>query len=126
MTWDWIGVRVALAVHDSQIAEHGGLPGVKHEGLLESAIIRPQQMQAYGEPNLCDLAAAYGYGIVRNHPFNDANKRTAFILASMFIQLNGWCFRADKAESVLVMYRLATGELSEHGFSEWLEANSSN
>ena len=122
--WVWLEASVALAVHDEQLAEHGGAGGVRDAGLLESALARPLQLASYGEPDVADLAAAYGFGIARNHPFIDGNKRTAFVAVELFLVLNGWSLTADDANCVLTMLALASGELSEAEFATWVRKHS--
>lgn len=118
--WVWIEESVVLAIHDEQIAEHGGGTGLRDLGLLQSALARPQNLAAYGDPDAAALAAAYGYGIVRNHPFVDGNKRTAFVAVELFLALNGYDLTANDAECVLVMLDLAAGELEEDAFVAWV------
>jgi len=115
---------VVLALHDEQLAEHGGSPGVRDAGLLSSALARPQNQVAYGDPSVFDLAAAYAFGIIRNHPFVDGNKRTGFLAAYVFLDLNGWELMAHEDEAVAAVLALAAGEIQEAGFSEWLKTNS--
>ena len=91
----WIEEAVVLAVHEEQLAEHGGAVGIRDLGLLQSALARPQHLVAYGKPDVAALAAAYGYGIARNHPFMDGNKRTAFTVTELFLTLNGYELLAD-------------------------------
>ncbi len=122
MDWVWIEATIIVAVHDMQIAEHGGGEGLRDAGLLESALARPQNLAAYGAPDAAQLAAAYGYGIARNHPFVDGNKRSAFIAAKLFLRLNGWDFVAEGTEHVGIMLRLAEGSLSEDDFATWIRA----
>ena len=119
----WIIPRLVYVVHEEQLAEHGGTSGVRDQGLLESALARPQNIEAYGnpKPNIFDLAAAYAYGIIKNHPFIDGNKRTGFLLAYIFLRLNGYGLNAPEAEAVLAVYSLASGEWIEKDFSRWLE-----
>lgn len=118
--WVWIDPAVILAVHDEQLAEHGGAAGVRDAGLMDSALARPQQLAAYGRPDAADLAAAYGFGLARNHPFVDGNKRSAFVAVELFLALNGWVLQADDAECVLTMLALAAGEIDEASFAAWL------
>ena len=120
--WIWIDVAVIYAVHNQQLAEHGGSAGVRDAGLLESALARPQNLVAYGEPDVHDLAAAYGYGIARNHPFIDGNKRTAFVAVELFLSLNGFNLTATDVDCVITMLALAAGELREEAFARWLRA----
>ena len=121
--WIWIDAAVIYAVHNQQLAEHGGSAGVRDSGLLESALARPQNLVAYGEPDVHDLAAAYGYGIARNHAFIDGNKRTAFVAVELFLSLNGFNLTATDVDCVITMLALAAGELREKAFTRWLRAN---
>ena len=121
--WIWLDPAVIYAVHNAQLAEHGGSAGVRDAGLLESALARPQNLLAYGEPDAYDLAAAYGFGIARNHPFVDGNKRTAFVSVELFLSLNGFSLLASDVDCVMTMLALAAGELSEESFARWLRAN---
>ena len=120
----WIGKALALAVHDRQLAEHGGSAGVRDESLLDSALARPQQLHAYGDPppELADLAASLAFGLARNHPFVDGNKRTAAVLCETFIELNGARLEADDLELYPLYLGLAEGSLSEAEFAIWLRA----
>jgi death-on-curing protein len=118
--WIWLDPAVIRAVHDEQLLEHGGAPGTRDEGLLESALARPRHLESYGTPDAAELAAAYGHGIARNHPFIDGNKRTAFVAVELFLDLNGWSLTADDADCVLTMLKLAAGELSEAQFAAWV------
>lgn len=120
----WIGKALALAIHNRQIAEHGGTAELRDEGLLESALARPQQLHAYGDPvpDIAHLAAALGYGIARNHPFVDGNKRTAHVAYRTFLALNGVEFVATDEEKYLTMLALAEGKLTEQDFAAWLRA----
>jgi death-on-curing protein len=113
-----------LAIHDEQLAEHGGGTGVRDDGLLESALARPQNRLAYdAKTDLPALAAAYAFGLARNHPFVDGNKRTAFVAAELFLELNGMTLTASDQDCVLTMLRLASGEIDEDEFAAWLRAN---
>lgn len=123
-TWLWLDGQVLLAVHDEQLAEHGGPLGIRDARLLESALARAQHLAGYGEPNVAELAAAYGFGIARNHPFADGNKRTAFVAVELFLLLNGWRLMADDASCVLVMLAVAAGELPESDFAAWIRSHS--
>jgi len=118
--WRWVARSVILAVHDAQLAEHGGLEGVRDAGLLDSALARPRNLAAYGEPDAAALAAAYGAGIARNHPFIDSNKRTAFVATELFLDQNGLELTADDADCVLTMLALAAGDLPEDAYADWL------
>lgn len=123
MGFVWIETTVVLAIHDAQLAEHGGLAGVRDAGLLESALARPQNLLAYGAPDAADCAAAYGFGIARNHPFIDGNKRTAFVCTELFLALNGYELTADDVSCVTTMLNLAAGEIDEAAFGGWLRAH---
>jgi death on curing protein len=118
--WVWVHPRVLHAVHDEQLAEHGGGTGVRDAGLFESAINRPQQLAHYGTPDVSELAAAYGYGISRNHPFIDGNKRTAFVALEMFLVLNGHELVADDADCVLTILAVAAGDIAESDLADWV------
>ena len=122
----WVDVRVALAVHEEQLAEHGGRPGIRDRGLLKSAMARPLNLDvlADGGADTAALAAAYLFGIVRNHPFTDGNKRTGFVAAELFLQLNGHELTASDGDCVITMLSVAAGELSEDDFAAWLRRNS--
>ena len=122
--WAWLDKQLILAVHDEQLAEHGGLSGVRDNGLLESALARPEHLAAYGEPDIAELAASYGYGIARNHPFIDGNKRTAFVAALLFLAFNHYSFKASDSDKVIVMLKVAAGEIAEAEFATWLRTNS--
>ena len=117
--WKWIDKAILLAVHDRQIAEHGGGQGIRDEGLLESAINRPVNLAGYGQPAAADLAAAYAFGIARNHPFVDGNKRTAWVAARLFLMVNAVEIAFDKAEATVMMQQLAAGDLSEDEVARW-------
>ncbi|MBW8785056.1 MAG: type II toxin-antitoxin system death-on-curing family toxin [Novosphingobium sp.] len=116
----WIEREVALAIHDRQLAEHGGATGVRNAGALESALARPRNRWSYGEDEFCALAAAYAFGLGRNHPFADGNKRTAWVLARLFMALNGLAIAFPVEDAVLTMLALAAGELSEDELADWL------
>ncbi len=123
----WIDRSVILAVHDQQLAEHGGSAGIRDAGLLDSALARPQNLLAYGkprDPDFAGLAAAYGFGIASNHPFIDGNKRTAFVAVELFLALNGYALIADDGDCVLTMLSLAAGELEEAAFAAWIRSRS--
>lgn len=120
----WLSKAGVMAFHAAQIAEHGGGgTAVRDEGLLESALARPQNMVAYEAPDLFELAAAYAFGIAKNHPFVDGNKRAAFIAAAAFLILNGQRLEAPEAEAVLQTLALASGQVDESGFADWLRSN---
>jgi death-on-curing protein len=124
MAWVWLDKRVLVAGHDEQIAEHGGASGLRDEGLLDSALARPVNLALYGEPDVFELAAAYGFGLAKNHAFIDGNKRIAAIAAEGFLALHGFSLSASDAELVVAILRLAASELDEVSFADWLRANS--
>lgn len=121
----WVSAELVEAVHERQIAEHGGGAGIRDHGLLESALAKPQQLYAYGGNNVDvpALAAAYGYGIARNHAFVDGNKRTAYVVMRLFLVLNGWELVARMPERYTTMLDLAAGHLAESELADWLRAN---
>ena len=121
--WIWLQPSVILAVHEAQLAEHGGAVGIRDSGLLESALGKPRNLEAYGDPDACALAASYGYGISRNHPFLDGTKRTGFVAVELFLSLNGFQLDADDAQCVLTMLAVAEGSITEDDFADWLRAN---
>lgn len=122
---EWVDGSVVQTIHDRQLAEHGGEPGLRDEGLLESALNRPKQLWNYGDPapDYCDLAAAYAFGIAKNHPFFDGNKRTAAVICELFLVINGVEFTIGEVEKYPYYLALAAGEISEPAFAEWLRAN---
>jgi death-on-curing protein len=121
---EWVLREVVSAAHEQSLAQFGGSAGVRDEGLLDSALGKPLNLFAYGKPSLFDLAASYAFGIVKNHPFIDGNKRTGFIVAITFLELNGYKFRASEVEATLQTLALAAGDMSEAAFSQWLKASS--
>ena len=118
--WRWIKDSSVLAIHDAQIAEHGGLAGIREMPLLLSALARPKHLEAYGNPDAADLAAAYAVGIARNHPFLDGNKRTAWVVAETFLLKNGFELIASDRDGVTTMLAVADGTVSEPEFAIWL------
>ena len=121
--WTWIAVDVAIAAHAEQLAEHGGGEGVRDLALLDSAMARPKNLASYGEPDIAELAAAYAFGIARNHPFVDGNKRTAAVVSETFLMLNGYRLDATDAELVVAIIALAAGELSEEEMADWFRTH---
>ena len=117
--WVWIATEVALAAHAEQLAEHGGGDGIRDAGMLDSAMARPQNLVQYGDPDAAALAAAYAFGIARNHPFIDGNKRTAAVVSETFLMLNGYALGATDAELVVAFVALAAGELGEDELADW-------
>lgn len=120
----WVAPSVVLAIHDEQVAEHGGRAGVRDAGLLGSALNRPLHRNHYDNAPIPALAASYAYGIVRNHPFVDGNKRTGLVVAELFLELNGWTLTASDADCVLTILKLAAGELTEAALADWIDSNS--
>jgi death on curing protein len=121
----WLAKRALLLLHGESLAEHGGAPGIRDEALLESALGRPINQYAYGGvSDVIQLAPAYAFGIVRNHPFLDGNKRAALIAAGVFLRVNGTRLQADKVDAYRATLALAAGEISEDEFAAWLRANS--
>ena len=121
--WIWLHPDVVVAVHEAQLAEHGGGTGVRDGGLLESALARPLNLVAYGKPDTADLAAAYGHGISRNHAFVDGNKRTGFVAAELFLRLNGLTLTASDADCVMTMLAVAAGDITDAEFAQWLRSH---
>lgn len=121
--WVWVALAVAEAAHLEQLAEHGGGQGVRDARLLDSAMARAQNIAAYGEPDAAALAAAYAFGIARNHPFVDGNKRTAAVVAETFLVLNGYALNATDAELVVAVMALAAGDLSEEELADWFRGH---
>lgn len=119
--WKWLNRQVLLLLHDESLAEHGGAPSVREEGLLDSALARPLNLLAYGgTPDVAELAAAYGVGVAKNHPFVDGNKRVAFLAVGLFAMLNGYRLVAGQAEATLTVLAVAAGEMDEATFAGWL------
>ena len=124
MAWRWLMEPVVLAIHDEQIAEHGGDLGIRDHAVLDSALSRPRNQVAYGNPTVFDLAAGYAFGIVQNHPFIDGNKRTGFVAAYVFFALNGWELTVEEPEAATIFLALASGQIGEQELSEWMRVNS--
>ncbi|HLX30337.1 MAG TPA: type II toxin-antitoxin system death-on-curing family toxin [Casimicrobiaceae bacterium] len=122
----WLASEVIISIHEAQLAEHGGTAGTRDVGLLKSALARPRNLHAYKDPDFADLAAAYGFGIARNHPFVDGNKRTAYVAVELFLDLNGDELLTDDSASVLTMLALAAGDIDEATFAGWIRAHSRN
>lgn len=120
----WIDVRDALALHDRLLALEGGAAGLRDEGLLQSALARPQQLRAYQSgADVIQMAAAYTAGIVRDHPFIDGNKRTGFVVGVLFLELKGYRFVASEEDAAEAVLSLADGRLKEEAFAEWMRVN---
>lgn len=122
--WTWLSADALLAAHDEQLAEHGGAAGLRDPGLFESALARPQNLAACGTPDLAALAAAYGFGLAKNHAFIDGKKRTALVAMESFLVLNGYELLADDGQCVLVMLSLASGATGEDELADWVRRNS--
>ncbi|HVU26854.1 MAG TPA: type II toxin-antitoxin system death-on-curing family toxin [Verrucomicrobiae bacterium] len=119
----WLDRTDCLAIHEMMLAQHGGLAGVRDEGLLESALGKPKNLFAYGSPTLSEMAASYAAGIILDHPFLDGNKRTGFMVAATFLELNGLAFVASEESVVEKTLALAAGKLKEAGYASWLKTN---
>ena len=119
----WLTYDAVMAIHADLIAEYGGLGGIRDAGLLDSGLARPQNIFAYGEPTVFELAAAYCAGVVRNHPFIDGNKRTGLMAAYTFLRLNGYRLMASEPEAVVMIRDLAAGEIDEGALAEWIAAS---
>lgn len=122
--WKWLRMESVLAMNAGQIATFGGIDGLRDEGLLDSALARPENLAAYGEPSVFDLAAAYASDIIRNHPFLDGNKRTGLVACFSFLLVNGWEVEAPEAEAYMAVMALAQKEIDETAFARWLKENS--
>lgn len=121
MAWVWVQDKVVLAIHEAQLAEHGGAEGIRDQNGLASALARPQNLAAYGgKQDAASLATSYAFGISRNHPFTDGNKRTAFVVMELFLELNGWRLEASDADCIGAMEALAAGQLPEKSFAQWV------
>ena len=116
----WIEKQALLLLHSISLAEYGGSPGLRDEGLLDPALARPQNLLAYGEPDLAELAAAYGFGLAKNHPFIDGNKRAAFLGIGLCLDLNGMSLEVEQAEAIETIFSLAAGDLTEEESAGWV------
>ena len=119
----WVERAVVLAIHEQQLSEHGGPSGLRDSGLLDSALARPPNLAAYGAPDIFDLAAAYAFGLARDHPFVDGNKRVSFVVTEVFLALNGYELMASDKDCFAQWMALADGSLKEADLAEWLRAN---
>jgi death-on-curing protein len=120
MSWRWIDKAALQLLHDESLAEHGGRSGLRDAGLLESALGKPLNLVAYGEPDFADLAASYASGLAKNHPFVDGNKRAAFLAVGLFLYLNGYRLQATQADATLHVLGLASSDISESTFAAWI------
>lgn len=127
MSWRWVSKQALVLLHGESLATHGGREGMRNEGLLESALMRPQNIVAYADPvhppDAAALAASYGVGLAKNHPFVDGNKRAAFLAVGLFLYLNGQRLQATQTDATLTMLAVAAGDLSEEAFALWLRAH---
>jgi death-on-curing protein len=124
MNPQWIDLSVVLAIHEQQIAEHGGSLGIRDLGMIESALGRPQNLLLYNDPDIFDLAAAYGYGLAQNHGFIDGNKRTAYVVTRLFLILNGYDISASALEKVITFEKVGKGEIDQAALASWLRFHS--
>lgn len=124
MTWRWVDKQALLLLHDESLSEHGGSAGIRDQGLRDSALARPLNLEAYGEPDFANLAASYAIGLAKNHPFVDGNKRAAFLATGLFLYLNGYRLSVSQMDATLTMLAVASGEIDEAAFAEWLRRNS--
>lgn len=124
MNWRWIDRHALVLLHDASLAEHGGSAGLRDEGLIESALARPQNLAAYESPDFADLAAAYAVGLAKNHAFVDGNKRAAFLGVGLFLALNGYRLVAAQADATLTMLVVAAGDMDEPAFAAWIREHS--
>ena len=120
--WRWVSVEVVYAIHDRQLSQHGGGQGVRDQGAIESALARPQNPAVYGEPDAAALAAAYAFGLAKNHGFVDGNKRTAWVIARLFLADNGVRLQYDKADAVRTVDGLAAGRIGEDSLAAWFRS----
>lgn len=120
MSWRWINRKALELLHAESLAEHGGGAGLRDDGLLESALARPLNLVAYGTPDCAELAASYGVGFAKNHPFVDGNKRAALLATGLFLHLNGYRLQATQADTTTTMLGVAAGDITEEAFAQWL------
>ena len=120
MSWVWVSKEALVLLHNESLSEHGGRAGLRDAGLLDSALNRPLNLLAYGEPDFADLAASYAVGLAKNHAFVDGNKRAAFLAVGLFLYLNGYRLRATQADATLTMLAVASGDITEVAFAAWL------
>ncbi len=120
----WVLREVVFMLHEQSLAQFGGSAGIRDEGLLDSALGKPENLFACSKPTTFDLAASYAFGLVKNHPFIDGNKRTGFVTAVVFLELNGYRFQASEVDAAVRTLALAAGEMTEPAYAAWLKANS--
>jgi death-on-curing protein len=121
--WNWVSRAALLLLHDESLVEHGGAPGLRDEGLLDSALARPLNLSLYGSPDLAHLAASYGVALAKNHAFVDGNKRVAFLAVGLFLAVNGFRLRASQVDATLTMLGLAAGDIDEASFAAWIRSH---
>lgn len=124
MAWRWVNKQILLLLHDESLAEHGGDSGIRDEGLLDSALARPMHLANYATPDHAELAASYCYGIAKNHPFIDGNKRAALLSVGLFLLTNGWRLTASQTDATLTIEGVAAGNISESALADWVRRNS--
>ena len=122
--WKWVNRSVLLLLHDESLAEHGGAPGLRDEGLLDSALSRAVNLSLYEAPDFAQLAAAYGVGLAKNHAFVDGNKRAAFLAVGLFLGANGYRLKATQVDATLTMLDVAAGAIDEATFAQWIRTHS--
>ncbi len=122
--WRWVSRKLLETLHNESLAIHGGAPGLRDDGLLESALARPQQLAHDGEPDCAALAVSYGFGLAKNHAFIDGNKRAAFLCIGLFLRLNGYRLTATQVDATVTILALAAGEISEEALAAWIRAKS--
>jgi death on curing protein len=122
MSWKWVDKRALLLLHGESLAEHGGGEGIRDEGLLESALSRPQNLDSYGHPDFAELAASYGFELAKNHAFVDGNKRASFLAVGLFLYLNGYRLQASQADATLTVLALASSDITEAEFATWIRS----
>ena len=121
--WKWVSREVLLLLHDESLAEHGGMTGLRDEGLLDSALGRPPNLDHYGSPDIADLAASYGVGLAKNHPFVDGNKRAAFLAVGLFLRVNGQRLITSQADATQTVLDVAAGQMDEAAFAAWIRSH---
>ena len=122
-SWRWVDGSVVLAIHDRQLAEHGGLDGIRDLGAVESALARPVNLARYGDPDAAELAAAYAWALARNHGFIDGNKRTAWVVARLFLADNGRCLEFEPLHAIRIMEGVAAGNIEEAALADWFRSH---
>ncbi len=121
--WKWVNRQVLLLLHDESLAEHGGAPGLRNEGLFDSALARPVNLALYEQPDVAALAASYGVGLAKNHAFVDGNKSAAFLVVGLFLAINGFRLHATQVDATLTVTDVAAGEMDETAFAQWIRAH---